>query len=116
MNGRQEVSWPWVEPPVYVDVFGSPERSLSRLLWTHKNVPETEFGFLLDHTAALIALESHLEQSSQQAYGSVMKVPHSQHAVILHVVALIHMNERMKPQLKEQDSYQPISARCCICG
>lgn len=66
MNGRQEVSRPWVEPPVYVEAFGSPERSLSRLLWTHKNVPETEFGFLLDLSAALIALELRSEQTSLQ--------------------------------------------------
>lgn len=46
-----------MEPSVYVEAFGSLERSLSRLLWTHKNVPETEFGFLLDLTAALIAPE-----------------------------------------------------------
>lgn len=46
-----------MEPLVYVEVFGSLERRLSRLLWTHKNVPETEFGFLLDLTVALIALE-----------------------------------------------------------
>lgn len=38
--------------------FGSPESGLSRLLWTHKNVPETEFGFLLlALTAGLIAPE-----------------------------------------------------------
>lgn len=115
MNGRQEVSWPWVEPPVYVEVFGSPERSLSRLLWTHKNVPETEFGFLLDRTAALIALELHSEQSSQQAYGCIMKVPHSKHGVILHVVGLIHMNERMKLPLNKRDTRQPVSARLFHC-
>lgn len=40
----------------YVKVFGSTESGLSRFLWTHKNVPETEFGFLLDLTATLIAL------------------------------------------------------------
>lgn len=39
-------------------LFGSPESGLSRLLWTHKNVPETEFGFLLlALTAGLIAPE-----------------------------------------------------------
>lgn len=43
-------------PLAYVEVFGSPESSLSRFLWTHKNVPETEFGFLLELTATLIAL------------------------------------------------------------
>lgn len=41
----------------YEEVFGIPGSSLSCLLWTHKNVPETEFGFLLDLTATLIALE-----------------------------------------------------------
>lgn len=43
--------------PFICGVFGSLERSLSCLLWTHKNVPETEFGFLLNLPAALIALE-----------------------------------------------------------
>lgn len=38
----------------YVEVLGSAESSLSCLLWTHKNLPETEFVFL---TATLIALE-----------------------------------------------------------
>lgn len=44
-------------PLEYEEVFGIAESSLSRMLWTHKNVPETEFGFLLDLTATLIALE-----------------------------------------------------------
>lgn len=93
MSGRQEVIWPWVEPPVYVEAFGSPECSLSRLLWTHKNVPETKFGFLLDLTAALIALELNSEQTSQQAYDCRMKVLRSKHAVILHVVSLTVSHE-----------------------
>lgn len=66
--------------------FGSPERSLSRSLWTHKNVPETEFGFLLDLTAALIALEQRSEQT-QRAHGRMdQKVVGSKQAIIFHVV------------------------------
>lgn len=57
MSERQEVSRAWVEAPVYVVVFGSLQNSLSRLLWTHKNVPEMELRFLLDHTTALIVFE-----------------------------------------------------------
>lgn len=56
VKGRKLVGRGW-NPLAYVEVFGSPESSLSRLLWTRKNVPETEYGFLLDLPATLIALE-----------------------------------------------------------
>lgn len=32
-------------------------KGLSRLLWTHKNLPETGFGFQLELAAGLIVLE-----------------------------------------------------------
>lgn len=38
-------------------LLGNPKSSLSRLLWTHKNPPETEFGFQLELAAGLIVLE-----------------------------------------------------------
>ncbi len=89
MEGRKLAGRGW-NPLEYVEAFGSTENSLSRLLWTHKNVPETEFRFLLDLTIAVIALELP-EQTSQQAYGCRMEVLCSKHAVIHHVMSCVNV-------------------------
>lgn len=103
--------------PLYIaEVFGSLERSLSRLLWTHKNVPETEFGFLLDLTAALIALE--LLQSKPPSKPTAVEwkcyAPNMPSFFMLWA-GLFRMNEVPKLHLTMVDTYQWISAQPFPC-
>lgn len=97
VEGRKLAGCGW-NPVVYVEVFGSPESSLSRLLWTHKNVPETEFGFLLDLTAALIAPELLQSKPPSKPTTVEWKCYAPKHAVILHVVSYVTASHGWKTQ------------------
>lgn len=109
VEGRKLAGSGW-NPLVYVEIVGSPESSLSRLLWTHKNVPETELEFLLDLTAALIALE--LLQSKPPSKPTAVEwkryAPNMLSLFMLWAVWQLRMNVL--------DAHQPISARPSPCA
>lgn len=87
MQGRKLDDRGWSHV-LYAEGFGSHERSLSCWLCTHENLPEMEFGFLLDLKADLIALELHAVKPPSRAMAVEQKLPLSKHAVIPSVVSL----------------------------
>lgn len=62
VKGRKLASCGW-NSLEYVEALGSTKSSPSCLLWTYKNLPETQFRFL---TATLIALEQFPSEPSNK--------------------------------------------------
>lgn len=71
-------------------LLGSPENSLSRLLWTQENLPEIGFGFQLELAAGLIVLELLLSvPSSKSKVGAWVRRSENMSVLLLRVFAIL---------------------------
>lgn len=71
-------------------LLGSPENSLSRLLWTRENLPEIGFGFQLELAAGLIVLELLLSvPRSKSKVGAQVRRSENMSVLLLRVFVML---------------------------